>query len=107
MEQHVGSTFEGTISDVRAFGFFVLLDDHYVEGLIHVSALDDDYYEFAEERFLLKGERTGRRFTLGQRLRVQVAAVDIEKRRVDFVPAQGDTTRGKRQRRSAGRRRKR
>jgi ribonuclease R len=104
MEQHVGSTFDGTISDVRPFGFFVLLDDHYVEGLVHVSTLDDDYYGFLEERFLLKGERTGRRFTLGQRLRVQVASVDLEKRRVDFVPAQQDRGRGRRERGAPGRR---
>ncbi|MGH7500170.1 MAG: ribonuclease R [Longimicrobiales bacterium] len=107
MERHVGAILDGTISDVRPFGFFVLLDDHYVEGLVHVSALDDDYYRFVEERFLLTGERLGRRFTLGQRLRVQVAAVDVEKRRVDFVPVQQDAARGKRGRRAPERRRSR
>jgi ribonuclease R len=107
MEQHIGATFEGTISDVRPFGFFVLLDDHFVEGLVHVSALEDDYYRFVEERFLLIGERSERQFALGGRLRVQVAAVDVERRRVDFVPAQQDGARGKRSRRVTGRRRRR
>jgi len=90
MERHVGSTFEGTISDVRPFGFFVVLDSWFIEGLVHVSALEDDYYEWVEERFLLRGERTGRRFGVGQRLRVQVSRVDMGERRIELVPVGSD-----------------
>jgi ribonuclease R len=99
MERQIGEVFEGTISDVRPFGFFVLLDAHYVDGLVHVSALDD-YFRFVEERFLLQGERSGRRYTLGQRIQVRVAAVDVEERRVEFVPVQKDAARGTRSRRA-------
>jgi ribonuclease R len=103
MEQHVGSTFEGTIGDVRPFGFFVVLDPYFIDGLVHVSALEDDYYEWVEERFLLKGERTGRRFAVGQRVRVQVSRVDPAERRIEFTLADGAGAR----RGDRGRRRKR
>jgi ribonuclease R len=84
MERHLGAEFTGTISGVTAFGLFVLLDDFFVEGLVHVSWLVDDYYLFVEEQFALVGERTKRRFRLGDRLRVQVAAVNREERKIDF-----------------------
>ena len=85
MERHLGDTFKGTISGVQAFGFFVLLDDYFVEGLVHVSSLDDDYYQFREEMYALVGEHGGRRFRLGDRVRVQVARVNREDRKIDFV----------------------
>jgi ribonuclease R len=103
MERHLGDTFEGTIAGVRAFGFFVLLDDFFVEGLVHVSSLEDDYYEYVEERYALIGTRTRRQFRLGDRVRVQVASVDLEERRIDFAllealsrqPEEGERTRRK------------
>jgi ribonuclease R len=104
MEQHLGATFEGTISDVRSFGFFVLLDPYFVEGLVRVSSLEDDYYVWFEERFLLIGEHTGRRFKVGQRVTVQIASVDIEERRIEFVLSE---ERGGRGRKRARRSRKR
>jgi ribonuclease R len=85
MERHLGDQFTGTISGVVAFGFFVLLDAFFVEGLVHVNALRDDYYEFREEEYSLVGDRRGRRFRLGDRVRVQVARVDKEERRIDFL----------------------
>jgi ribonuclease R len=85
MERHLGDRFTGTISGVVAFGFFVLLDAYFVEGLVHVNALRDDYYEFREEEYSLVGDRKGRRFRLGDRLRVQVARVDKEDRKIDFL----------------------
>lgn len=85
MQQHVGAEFWGTISGVTSFGFFVLLDDYFVEGLVHVSSLADDYYRFLEGEYALVGERTRRRFRLGDRVRVQVAAVRREEREIDFV----------------------
>jgi ribonuclease R len=85
MERHLGDRFTGIISGVVAFGFFVLLDDYFVEGLVHVNALRDDYYEFREEEYSLVGDRRGRRFRLGDRVRVQVARVDKEERKIDFL----------------------
>jgi ribonuclease R len=85
MERHLGDRFTGTISGVVAFGFFVLLDDYFVEGLVHVNALRDDYYEFREEEYSLVGDRRGRRFRLGDRVRVQVARVDKAERKIDFL----------------------
>lgn len=87
MKQHVGDFFDGTVSGVTSFGLFVLLDRYFVEGLVHVSSLGDDYYAFVEERFSLVGEHTGKRFRLGDRLRVQVASVNLEDRKIDFVLA--------------------
>lgn len=85
MERHLGEEFDGTVAGVTSFGFFVLLDRFFVEGLVHVNALDDDYYEFREGEYALVGSRKGRRFRLGDRVRVQVARVDKEERHVDFL----------------------
>jgi ribonuclease R len=87
MEQHVGDVFEGTISGVTSFGLFVLLDRYFVEGLVHVSSLGDDYYVFLEDKFTLVGEHTKKQFRLGDRLRVRVASVNLEDRKIDFVLA--------------------
>ena len=84
MERHVGDEFDGTIAGVTAFGLFVLLDEYHVEGLIHVSTLTDDYYQYLEEQHALLGQRKRRKFQLGDRLRIQVARVDREAREIDF-----------------------
>lgn len=84
MERHLGDEFTGRISGVAAFGFFVTLEAYFVEGLVHVSNLDDDFYHFREDAYALVGERGGRRFRLGDRVEVQVARVDKEARHVDF-----------------------
>ena len=81
---HVGDTFQGTVSAVTGFGLFIELDDLFVEGLIHVTSLPEDYYNYVKETQSLVGKRSGRRFTLGDHLEVQVAAVDLEERRVDL-----------------------
>jgi len=85
MEEHLGEEFSGTISSVTSFGFFVLLDEYYVEGLVHVNALLDDYYLLREEEYALVGERTGRRFRLGDSLKVRVSRADRLERKIDFV----------------------
>jgi ribonuclease R len=97
MEQRLGETFQGTISGVTAFGLFVLLDDYFVEGLVHVSWLTDDYYIFIEEQFALIGERTRRRFQLGDRIRVEVASVSREERKIDFQLVEEQEPRRRRQ----------
>jgi ribonuclease R len=92
MSQHIGDEFDGTISGVTAFGFFVLLDQFFVEGLVHVSSLDDDYYLFVEEQFALVGERTRRRFRTGDRVRVRVGGVSLEERRIEFDLVAGEAS---------------
>ena len=85
MEQFVGSSFEGVISGITNWGFFVELPNT-VEGLVRLADLPGDYYAFDEARYQLVGERTGKTFKLGQRIRVMVAGADRITRTVDFVP---------------------
>ena len=70
---------------MTSFGFFVLFDDYFVECLVHVNALRDDYYEFRDEEYALVGSRRGRRFRLGDRVQVVVARLDKEERHIDFT----------------------
>ena len=85
MQDRVGESFEGSISAVTGFGIFVALDAVYVEGLVHISELGRDYFNFDPARHLLLGSRTGRRFRLGDRLRVKLVRVDLERMRIDFL----------------------
>ncbi|TLM78266.1 ribonuclease R [Microbulbifer harenosus] len=85
LQDHVGEVFRGVISAVTGFGLFVEIDDLYVEGLIHVTALPKDYYQFEQAQQRLVGERSGMRFHLGDGVTVQVARVDLEERKVDFT----------------------
>lgn len=84
MEDKVGETFSGMVSSVTSFGLFVVLDDIFIEGLIHISNLPVDYYHFDEITHSLRGERGGKVFKLGQKLDVLVARVDLEERKIDF-----------------------
>ncbi|MFQ5689591.1 MAG: ribonuclease R [Gemmatimonadota bacterium] len=84
MQRHLGESFGGSISGVTSFGFFVLLNDFQVEGLVRVRALEDDYYVYKEERHALVGRRRRRVFQLGDPVRVRVARVDREERQIDF-----------------------
>jgi ribonuclease R len=85
MERHLGDEFFGTVSGVTSFGIFVLLDDVFVEGLVHVNSMRDDYYVFRQDRYMLVGERSHRTFRLGDRLEIQVARVDKEELFIDFA----------------------
>ena len=85
MRDRVGESFDGTVSSAVAFGIFVALDGVYVEGLVHVSDLGNDYFHYDASKHLLLGERTARRFRIGDRVRVKVARVDIETSKIDFV----------------------
>lgn len=84
VRERTGETFSGSISAVVPFGAFVILDELYVEGLVHVSELGSEYFHFNEALHELRGERTGLRFRLADRLTVQVVRVDLEARRIDF-----------------------
>jgi ribonuclease R len=80
----LGEAFTGTISAVTSFGIFVQLDALYIEGLVHITELGGDYFQYDEIRHELRGERTGRRFQLTDRLTVQVSRVDLEARKIDL-----------------------
>ncbi|MCJ0825140.1 ribonuclease R [Luteimonas sp. 50] len=84
MEQHVGGQFDGTISGVTSFGLFVELDDSKVNGLVHVTQLPNDFYHFDPIRKTLTGERRGREFRLGDRVRIVVLKASLEERKIDF-----------------------
>jgi ribonuclease R len=84
MADKVGDEFEGYITGVAAFGLFIQLIEHFVEGLVHVSTMADDYYRFVERAHILRGENTGRVYRLGDRVSVQVIKVDMERRQVDL-----------------------
>lgn len=85
MKDRVGESFAGTVSGVASFGLFIALDGVYVEGLLHVTELGNDYFLFDKVRHMMVGERTGKRYRLGDRLRVKVARVDMETSKIDFV----------------------
>ncbi len=84
MQDRVGEIFAGTISGVTSFGIFVSLDGVYVEGLVHVSELGNDYYQFDAARHTMTGERTHHVYRLSDRLQVKIARVDLETSRIDF-----------------------
>lgn len=99
MLDKVGETFPGIISGVTGFGLFVQLSDIHVDGLVHITALDRDYYRFDPIHHRLTGERTGQSFRLGDPLEVTVAAVNLDDRKIDFVLAEGASTKSKTRRR--------
>jgi ribonuclease R len=84
MRDKIGEEFEGIISGVTAFGFFVELKGIFVEGLVRVTSLHDDYYQYHEKKYCLVGERTHKTFRIGDEVRVRVDRVDVERRHIDF-----------------------
>ncbi len=84
MREHLGEEFSGTVSAVTSFGLFVTLDALYVDGLVHITELGGEYYRFDEVRQELRGERSGVRYAIGTRVRVQVSRVDLDGRKIDF-----------------------
>ncbi len=85
MQQHLGEDFDGVISGVASFGLFVQIGDFFIEGMAHVANLSSDYYHHDEVRHALVGESSGQRYALGDRVRVKVAAVNIEDRKIDLL----------------------
>ncbi|MCA1780437.1 MAG: RNB domain-containing ribonuclease, partial [Xanthomonadaceae bacterium] len=84
MQRHLGDTFEGIVTGVTSFGLFVELPDYGVSGLVHVTALPNDYYHFDPVGHSLTGKRRGIRLRLADRVRVELAAVNIEERKIDL-----------------------
>jgi ribonuclease R len=84
MRDHLGEEYSGVVTAATSFGIFVTLDALYVEGLVHITELGGEYFKFDEARQELRGERTGIRYAIGTRLRVQVSRVDLDGRKIDF-----------------------
>lgn len=95
MQDKVGESFDGLVTAVTSFGLFVELTDIYVEGLVHITALPADYYDFDAVQHTLTGERAGRVFRLGDSIRVKVVRVDLEERKIDFEMASDDSNTGR------------
>jgi ribonuclease R len=84
MRDKVGDEFQGYVTGVTAFGLFVELVEHFVEGLVHISTMADDYYRFIERAHILRGENTEKVFRLGDKVAVQVIRVDLQQRQIDL-----------------------
>ena len=84
LQERVGDTFDGVVAAVTSFGLFIELNDLYIEGLVHISALPADYYHFERGKQRLVGERSGRYFKLGDPVSVQVARVDLDDKKIDL-----------------------
>ena len=84
MREHLGEEYSGVVSSATGFGLFVTLDAMYVEGLVHITELGGEYFRFDEARQELRGERSGIRYAIGSRVRVQVSRVDLDGRKIDF-----------------------
>jgi ribonuclease R len=85
MADKLGEAFTGYVTGVQSFGLFVELEEIYVQGLVHVSSMTDDYYHFDEKAHRLAGENAGKVYRLGDKVEVQVARVDLERRQIDFA----------------------
>lgn len=92
MRDHLGEEYAGTVNAATSFGLFVTLDQLYVEGLVHITELGGEYFRFDEARQELRGERSGIKYTVGSRVRVQVSRVDLDGRKIDFrLVREGET----------------
>jgi ribonuclease R len=88
MQDHVGEEFMGTISGVTNFGLFVTLDELHVDGLVHISDLGQDYFQFDAAKHTLRGERSGIKYQLASRVKVKVVRVNLEQAKIDFTLVQ-------------------
>ena len=86
LEDHIGDEFDVLVASITPFGLFVRLPELQIDGLVHVTALPRDYYHPSAGGTELKGEQTGMTFRLTDELRVKLVKVDIEERKLDFVP---------------------
>jgi len=84
MADKVGDEYGGFVTGVAPFGLFIELVEHYVEGLVHISSMADDYYRFVEQQHVLYGENTKKTYRLGDKVGVQVVRVDLERRQIDL-----------------------
>ena len=101
MLNHVGDTFNGVVSAVTPFGMFVELEDIYIEGLVHITSLPKDYYNHDPVAQTLTGERSGRQYSLGDRVQVSVLQVALDERKIDLGLAAPEAGVKKRKRRGS------
>ncbi|MFN2289128.1 MAG: ribonuclease R [Chromatocurvus sp.] len=106
LQDHVGAEFGGVVAAVTSFGLFVELEDLYIEGLVHITALPGDYYRFDPAHQRLVGERSGRNFQLGDKVQVQVARVDLDDKKIDLELIEAPARRKERGGEGSGRKRK-
>ncbi len=101
MKDRLGEIYEGVISGVTEWGFYVELDENMCEGLVPVRDLNDDYYDYDEKNFCLIGRNHGNKYTLGDKVRVQVARADLERKQLDFalIADDGNPNRPRKERR--------
>ncbi len=95
MQDKVGEVFSGTVSGMAGFGLFVTLDDIHIEGLVHISELGEDYFNYRAETMSIEGERSGLRFSMGDKVVVQVARADLDTRKIDLMLISGGSLSGK------------
>ena len=106
MEGHLGDEFDGVITGVTNFGLFVQITELMTDGLVHVTSLDNDYYHYDAGSQRLVGERSGKTYSLGEAMRVRVQRVDMETRKIDFRPVDGEPRKAKKGRASGSRKRR-
>jgi ribonuclease R len=104
MMDRVGDEFDGVVSSVAEFGVFVELNDLYVEGLVHVTSLGEDYFHYDPRKRRLTGEHSGVMFQIGVEVRVRVIRVDIDQAKIDFELVGGKAAAGRRKREARRRR---
>jgi ribonuclease R len=88
MQDHIGESFAGIISGVTKWGLYVVLNDTLSEGMIHISKLGNDFFNFDEKKYAIVGERTGKRYTLGDAIRIKIEKIDLDKKAIDMVIAE-------------------
>jgi ribonuclease R len=84
MAKHIGEEFEGKVNGLNVNGFFVQLFHPYCEGMVPVESLEDDWYEYQEERMMMVGRKRKRSFQIGQPVKIQVVRVDLDARQIEF-----------------------
>jgi ribonuclease R len=84
MNDHLGETFQGTISGVTEFGLYVEIDENKCEGMIPLRTLEDDYYEYDDANYCLVGRRHHRKYTIGDPLRIRIVRANLERKQLDF-----------------------
>ena len=92
MQDRIGDEYSGTVSAVTSFGMFVAIDDIFIEGLVHVSELGQDYFHYDQAKHMMLGERTGKKYRLGDRVRIRVMRADIETSKIDFSLVEQDSS---------------
>ncbi|MEE9336334.1 MAG: ribonuclease R [Granulosicoccaceae bacterium] len=90
MQDHIGEEFDGIVSAVTSFGLFIDLPSMHIEGLVHITSLPKDYYRYEQASLTMTGEKTGRKYQLGDKIRIRVMAVNLEDRKIDFAAADAE-----------------